>query len=346
MHKEFENKNILITGHTGFKGCWLATWLNEMGANVCGISLAPENQSMFNQIGLSEKISQHIIGDIRDIDNLKKVFNDFKPEIVFHLAAQPLVRYSYDNPIETYETNVMGSLNVLESAKDCGSVKAFIAITTDKCYENSEDGVAFVETDPMGGHDMYSSSKGAMEIMISSWRRSFGETCGFQIATARAGNVVGGGDWAVDRIIPDMVKACLDNKSLEVRSPNSIRPWQHVLDPLHGYLMLAVEMLKGNDVASGWNFGPNETNEVTVEKLLQEFSNSWGENAKWHIGESPNLHEAKLLKLNCKKANNELKWNPKCDLQKTIDMTVKWYKQDEQNLYDFTCNQIDEFIKG
>ena len=344
----FKDRRVLVTGHTGFKGAWLSLWLHRLGAVVAGYALAPEQDSLFNQIKLSHKIAQHHVGDIADLQKLQTVFDDFQPEIVFHLAAQPLVRYSYANPIETYTTNVMGSLHVLESAKSCGSVKALVAITTDKCYENPEDGKPFVETDPMGGHDMYSSSKGCMEIMVSSWRRSFGDDCGFAIATARAGNVIGGGDWADNRIVPDMVRACLAGQTLEIRSPNAIRPWQHVLEPLSGYMLLACKMMQGENVASAWNFGPNTGNEVAVKTLLDTFKSSWGQGADWRIGNSPDLHEATLLKLDCTKAHKKLNWQSKLDLNQTVAMTTAWYKKYQNNtnpehLYNFTAQQITEY---
>lgn len=342
----FKNRRVLVTGHTGFKGSWLATWLHQLGAVVGGYALQAPKQSLFNQIGLRDKLVHHTIGDIRHYPDVQRVFNDFQPEIVFHMAAQPLVRYSYANPIETYATNVMGSLHVLEAAKSCGSVQAFVAITTDKCYENPEDGIPFVETDPMGGHDMYSSSKGAMEIMVSSWWRSFGADCGFSVATARAGNVIGGGDWADNRIIPDMVRACLLGDPLEIRSPNAVRPWQHALEPLWGYMLLAHGMMRGDAVTGAWNFGPDRENEVPVRVLLDAFKNQWGQGADWFVGNSPDLHEANLLKLDCTKAKQQLHWSPKWDLQKTVAATVQWYQAYQstpESLSMLTCQQITDF---
>ena len=343
MFDFFKNKKILITGHTGFKGSWLTMWLSYLGADVCGYSLAAEEESLFNQANIVSCCRSNI-GDIRNIDNLKKVFDSFKPEIVFHLAAQPLVRYSYKYPIETYETNVMGTLNVLEAARAVDSVKAFVNITTDKCYENKETNIAYKETDPMGGYDMYSSSKGCVEILSSSYRRSFLNN-GYFLATARAGNVIGGGDWAADRLIPDCVRYLSQNKIIEIRYPNAVRPWQHVLEPLRGYMILAQKLYEnGAKFAQAYNFGPDSSCVLSVSEIVENVISHWGSgNVK--INRQDSLHEATLLMLDPKKAESELNWKCALDINKTIKYTVDWYKAFYSgcNMSEYTLNQIKEY---
>ena len=267
----YKNKKVFLTGHTGFKGSWLALWLTRLGAEVCGYSLSPNtNPSMFQKLDIGNKISKSIIGDILDSEKLEKAISDFQPEIMFHLAAQPLVRLSYSEPLLTYQTNVIGTLNVLEAARKCSSVKAFVNVTTDKCYENKEIQRGYREDDPMGGYDMYSSSKGCVEIMSSSYRRSFLKD-GYAMATARAGNVIGGGDWALDRLIPDCIRGINDGIDIEIRNPVAVRPWQHVLEPLSGYLLLGQKLLEdGQKYADGFNFGPNEESVLTVAEVAKK----------------------------------------------------------------------------
>ena len=346
MFNEFyKNKKILVTGHTGFKGSWLALWLHSMGAKVCGYALKPNtNPSLFNIINLSEKI-QSVTGNILDKNALEKTFSDFNPEIVFHLAAQPLVRLSYFEPLMTYETNVIGTLNVLEAARKTSSLKAFVNITTDKCYENKEVKKGYCEDDPMGGYDMYSSSKGCVEIMSASYRRSFLSNA-YAMATARAGNVVGGGDWAQDRLIPDCIKAIQNNETIVLRNPNAVRPWQHVLEPLAGYLILAQKLYEeGHKYAEGFNFGPGENSFYTVKEVAEKIVSRLHK-GKIQCFKADNLHEAGLLMLNIEKAKKILGWYPKLSVDETIKWTVDWYGHfyaGDANMIDFSLAQIKEY---
>ena len=304
----YAGKKVFLTGHTGFKGCWLSLWLTMLGAKVCGYSLAPNtNPSMFNELNISSKVEKSIIGNILDVAALERAMFDFQPDIVFHLAAQPLVRLSYSEPVLTYQTNVIGSLNVLEAARKCKSVKAFVNVTTDKCYENKEINRGYREDEPMGGYDMYSSSKGCVEIMSSSYRRSFlQDDSAFAMATARAGNVIGGGDWALDRLIPDCVIAINKGEKIEIRNPIAVRPWQHVLEPLSGYLLLGQKLLEhGKKYAEGFNFGPDESNVLKVADVAQKVADFYGK-GEVVVQKRDNLHEAGLLMLNIEKAERVL----------------------------------------
>lgn len=343
----YKNKRVLITGHTGFKGSWLSIWLTILGAEVCGYSLEPDTEpSMFLELGIKNKISKHIIGDILDENSLNKAFTDFKPDVVFHLAAQPLVRKSYEEPVLTYKTNVLGTLNVLEYARKCESVKAFVNITTDKCYENKETYEGYKEGDPLGGYDMYSSSKACSEILSSSYRRSFLQDRNFALATARAGNVIGGGDWAKDRLIPDCVRSIVSNQAIELRNPNSIRPWQHVLEPLFGYLLLGEKLLEDrNKYAESFNFGPNETSVVKVCDVVKKAIEYYG-SGQIRFNKTDDLHEAKILLLNTDKAEKVLDWQSKYDIDKAIKETIQWYKnfyENKTDMYNFTVSQIREY---
>ncbi len=344
----YKNKKVLVTGHTGFKGSWLCIWLKMLGAEVCGYSLKPNTEpSLFKELSIGEKISKSVIGDILDKETLEKTFKEFKPEVVFHLAAQPLVRLSYYEPVLTYETNVIGSLNVLEAARKCESVKAFVNVTTDKCYENKEVNRGYKEDEPMGGYDMYSSSKGCVEIMSSSYRRSFLQSIGaMAMATARAGNVIGGGDWALDRLIPDCIRSINQNIDIEIRNPIAVRPWQHVLEPLSGYLLLGQKLLEeGKKYAQSFNFGPNEESILTVAQVAQMVCDNWGK-GKVVVGEQSPLHEAGLLILNIDKAKQVLGWTPTLTTKEAIKNTVDWYKhfyQKGSSIYDFTLKQIQNY---
>lgn len=344
----YNGKKVFLTGHSGFKGSWLALWLTKLGAKVCGYSLAPNtNPSMFVELDIKNKIERSIIGDILNYDLLNKSINEFQPDIIFHLAAQPLVRLSYSEPIMTYKTNVIGSLNVLECAKNCASVKAFVNITTDKCYENKEINRGYKEDEPMGGYDMYSSSKGCVEIMSSSFRRSFlQEENTYAMATARAGNVIGGGDWALDRLIPDCIRYINENKPIEIRNPIAVRPWQHVLEPLSGYLLLGQKLLEeGKIFAEGFNFGPNEESVLKVADVAQEVVKNYGK-GEVVVHKKDNLHEANLLMLNIEKAERVLNWIPTYTANKAILETVEWYKHfynKDVDLYNFTLKQIKEY---
>lgn len=324
----WKGKKVFLTGHTGFKGSWLSLWLQNIGALVKGYSLDVNTQpSLFIEANIAKEMNSEI-GDIRDLGCLTKSMTDFNPEILIHMAAQPLVRLSYKEPVETYSTNVIGTVNVLEAARKCKDLKAIVCVTTDKCYENKEWEWGYRENEPMGGHDPYSSSKGCAELVISAYRRSFfnsKETA--SLASARAGNVIGGGDWSEDRLIPDILRAFEKSKPVVIRNPLSTRPWQHVLEPLSGYLVLAQELyLKGDEFAEGWNFGPKDEDCKSVNWILDEMVNNWGIGASWVLDKNNNPHEAGFLKLDCSKAQQKLKWEANWNLKYTINSIVNWYK--------------------
>ena len=366
----YKGKRVLITGHTGFKGSWLAIWLHSMGAEVVGVALEPATErDNFVLSGIGSKIKADLRGDIRDAQLMKDIFAKYQPEIVFHLAAQPLVRLSYDIPVETYEVNVMGSIHIMEAIRMTDSVKVGVMITTDKCYENREQLWGYRENEAMGGYDPYSSSKGAAEIAIASWRRSYMNPAAYaqhgkSIASARAGNVIGGGDWALDRIIPDCIRALEAGKAIEIRSPKSIRPWQHVLEPLSGYLTLAAAMMEHpTKYAEGWNFGPDMDSIVpvwdiaamVVENYLGEQRTKMKEQRQEiNISDylySPSgvggLHEAKLLALDISKARFELGWSPRWDIRETIRKTTEWYANYRtEDVYSLCLKQINEYVKN
>jgi CDP-glucose 4,6-dehydratase len=327
----YENRKVLVTGHTGFKGSWLALWLSQLGAAVTGYALQPPTDP--NHIHLLDLPITSIIGDIRDPKKLKKVCKENQPEIVFHLAAQPIVRLSYQDPVETLSCNVMGTIQVFEAARACESVRAIVNITSDKCYENQEWPWGYREIDPVGGYDPYSASKACAELVTSCWRSSFfnpkdyGNTHNTLLASARAGNVIGGGDWAIDRLIPDMVRAAVNNEPVRIRNPQATRPWQHVLEPLSGYLLLGQKLLEGRkEYAEAWNFGPSEDGTATVLEIAEQFQTAWPE-SKYEIQKSPGqLHEAGMLRLDCSKARSKLKWMPVWDAKTATEMTANWYK--------------------
>ena len=348
----YKDKKVLVTGHTGFKGSWLTLWLNELGADVIGYSLEPPtNPSLFKILRLDKKIT-HIIGDVRDEKKIKEIFKKYKPEIVFHLAAQPLVRYSYKYPKLTYETNIMGTVNTFEAARETKSVKVIINITTDKCYKNKELTAGYKENDPMGGYDPYSSSKGCSELITSAYRNSFFNPKDFKekhnviISSVRAGNVIGGGDWADDRLIPDCIRALTKNKTLIIRSPNAVRPWQYVLEPLSGYLHLGSMMWnKGIKYGQAWNFGPEENDVLSVEEILKKVINIFGK-GNYKVKEENKLHETKLLMLNIKKAKDLLKWRPIYNVNESIKKTIEWYRNYYNNSTDmnnYSLNQIKQY---
>lgn len=345
MWKEtYKGKRILITGHTGFKGGWLTLWLQMMGAQICGYSLPPNTRpALFDAAQVQDGI-QNVFGDILDCEKLNQTFQEFQPEIVFHLAAQPLVRLSYAEPVLTYQTNVMGTLNVLEAARKCGSVKAFVNVTTDKCYENKEIARGYREDEPMGGYDMYSSSKGCVEILSSSYRRSFLQD-GYAMATARAGNVIGGGDWAADRLIPDCVRSIEKGEEIEIRNPVATRPWQHVLEPLSGYLLLGhLLYTQGNSYAEGFNLGPNADSVLTVSEVAAMVVKEYGKGCV-KVYKRDDLHEANLLMLDISKAARVLGWTPTYTAQQAIAETVAWYKRFYQGetMRAFTLQQIEKY---
>ena len=324
----WKGKKVFLTGHTGFKGSWLSLWLQNMGALVKGYALdVNTKQSLFIQANIAAEIESEI-GDIRNLEQLTKSMISFSPDILIHMAAQPLVRLSYLEPVDTYTTNVIGTVNVLEAARKCSNLKAIVSVTTDKCYENKEWEWGYRENEPMGGHDPYSSSKGCAELVTSAYRRSFFSSQNTaSLASARAGNVIGGGDWAEDRLIPDILKAFDKSEPVVVRNPLSTRPWQHVLEPLSGYLVLAQELyLNGDDFAEAWNFGPKDEDCKPVSWILDQMVIFWGNNARWSLDKNNNPHEAVFLKLDCSKASTRLKWKPKWNLQFTLKSIVDWHQ--------------------
>lgn len=354
VNKSFwKDKIVLITGHTGFKGSWLALWLQKMGSNVIGVSLEPPTSpSIYEQARVAENMDS-LRADIRDLDAIKEIFNTYKPEIVFHLAAQPLVRYSYREPVETYQTNVMGTLNILEGIRSVNTVRAAVMITTDKCYENKEWEWGYRENEPMGGHDPYSSSKGCAELLIASYRDSYFPAVSFNkhktaIASVRAGNVIGGGDWAEDRLIPDIIRAVQSNETVHIRNPHAVRPWQHVLEPLDGYIQLAEKLyISGDMYAQAWNFGPKEEDAKPVQWIVEKMTEQWGEDAKWVVDDGEHPHEANYLKLDCSKAHTKLSWRPKWSLETALEKIIEWhkYESEDADMKNITINQINEYMK-
>ena len=342
----YQNKNVFITGHTGFKGTWLTSILCDLGANVMGYSLEPEGNSHFNLMGLDKKI-KHIIGDIRNSEKLKNSMKSFKPDYVFHLAAQALVKQSYEDPVETFDVNIMGSVNLLDAVKECGSVKSLVYITSDKCYENVEWEWGYRENDRLGGFDPYSSSKAAAELVFSAYSRSFfssNKKLGY--ASVRAGNVIGGGDYSDNRIIPDCIRAINSNKPITLRNPNATRPWQHVLEPLSGYLLLGLNLYSNPKKYSGsWNFGPS-TFETRTVKEVAEIVVKYFKKGKIIIENSADFHEAQLLQLNCDKANQILGWFPRWTVEETLNETARWYKEviNGTDPYEITMNQIKKYF--
>jgi CDP-glucose 4,6-dehydratase len=349
--KFWKDKSVFLTGHTGFKGGWLSTWLNELGALVSGYALEPTTTpSYFELCSLSQRINSHI-GDIRDVDAVIGSMRMAQPEIVFHLAAQPLVNRSYREAAATFATNVIGTANFLEAVKTTASVQAVVIITSDKCYENNDWAWGYRESDALGGHDPYSASKACAELVCNAYRRSFFQTIDrtLPIATARAGNVIGGGDWSEDRIVPDAVKAFSTGVPLLLRNPRAVRPWQHVLEPLAGYLLLAEHLYhEGGQYAGAWNFGPEDIDAVPVSTLADSMVHSWGGGASWR-GSEPNcqLHESTYLKLDCSKARTLLKWRPCLRVGDAVRMAFEWYGEyylkGSADLYETSCSQIREY---
>ncbi|MFW9856160.1 MAG: CDP-glucose 4,6-dehydratase [Candidatus Thorarchaeota archaeon] len=349
----YRGKTVLVTGHTGFKGTWLSIWLKSLGAKVVGYSLKPDTQpSIFEETEMENRVT-HVIGDVRDENNLNRVLQSHEPDFVFHLAAQPLVRLSYDDPKTTYETNIMGLVYLLEAIRKTSSVQVAINVTSDKCYENQEWVWGYRENDPMGGEDPYSSSKGCSELITAAYRRSFFSSNeksqgGVALASARAGNVIGGGDWAQDRIIPDCMRALMEKKPIKVRNPLAYRPWQHVLEPLSGYLWLGFLLhVKGREYASAWNFGPNEKQTITVEELVELVIKVWGEGSWIPQRDTERQYEATYLKLDSSKAFRLLKWSSLYDIEEAIVKTINWYKiadEGQTDVYEFCLTQIREYI--
>lgn len=348
----YKGRRVLVTGHTGFKGSWLCLILHRLGADIYGYALnQPTEPGLFKEAKI-EKLMHSYIGDIRDLDFLQKVMLEVQPEIVIHMAAQPLVRESYKIPIETYSVNVMGTVNLLEACRHTPSVKVIVNITTDKCYENKEWHWGYRENEPMGGYDPYSNSKGCSELITSAYRSSYFNPSeynhhGVAVATARAGNVIGGGDWASDRLIPDFIRAINKYEKVKIRSPYAIRPWQHVLEPLTGYLRLAAKLfVDGARYAQAWNFGPDDSDAQNVEWITQRICMLWGEGATYELDTNPQPHEANFLKLDCSKAKAELGWYPRWNIERTLKTIVHWNKafNNGENIRNVTLQQIDEYF--
>lgn len=354
MNSNFwQGKRVLLTGHTGFKGSWLSIWLQLLGAELVGYSLQPPTQpNMFELTGLVDGMTS-ILGDVCNLEHLQQTIRNFQPEIVIHMAAQPLVRESYENPVATYATNVMGTVNLLEAVRQVDTVRAVVNVTTDKCYENREWVWGYRENEAMGGYDPYSSSKGCAELVTTAYRNSFFNPDNYSnhrvaVASARAGNVIGGGDWAKDRLVPDILTSLLQDKPVLIRNPYATRPWQHVLDPLHGYLTLAERLYtEGPAFAEGWNFGPSDSDAKPVSWIVSEIISAWGGNGSWEKDEHPQPHEAHYLKLDCSKARALLKWQPKLDLKTALNWTVEWAKccQAGSNMREVTEAQITKFME-
>ena len=348
----WKNKKVLLTGHTGFKGSWLSIWLKKLGAELVGFSKdIPTKPSLFEVAKVSEGMIS-ITGNIEDFAMIQKVVKENKPEIVIHMAAQSLVRKSYEEPITTFATNVMGTVNLLQAIKTTGSTRVLINVTSDKCYENKGTEKAFSENSPMGGYDPYSSSKGCAELVTSSFRDSFFnlkefERHGCSLSSVRSGNVIGGGDWAKDRLIPDIMNSISKRIPTQIRNTRSIRPWQFVLEPLFGYLILAQRMWEeGKEFSEPWNFGPDETDCKSVKWILEKISKEWNDGFSWKEDTKDNPHEAEMLKLDCTKAKKRLGWKTKLDVTETIEWTVNWYKEYFKNsdMKEYTENQIDKFV--
>jgi CDP-glucose 4,6-dehydratase len=346
----YNKKKVLVTGHTGFKGSWLSIWLNELGANVVGYALSPNTNPNHFEASSLDKVIKSYIGDVRNYEELENVIKTEKPEIIFHLAAQPLVGLSYKDPRLTYETNVMGTVNLLDIVRNVDFVKEVVIITTDKCYQNNEWVWGYRENDRLGGHDPYSSSKACAELVTSAFRSSFFQNRNIRIVTARAGNVIGGGDWSLNRIVPDCVKAFSQNNPIKLRNPNSVRPWQHVLESLSGYLLLGSKISENKEFADSWNFGPMSQKYFTVGELVKEFIKHWNLNETSFIeSEESTFHETNVLKLDCSKAKQLLNWESIWDFEKTIEETSLWYKSfyyDKSDVYQLSVSQIKNYISS
>jgi CDP-glucose 4,6-dehydratase len=350
----WQGRRVFLTGHTGFKGGWLSLWLTQLGATVRGYALDPATEPNLFTVARVGSVVEDIRGDIRDAATLDRSMQEFAPEVVFHLAAQPLVRYSYEDPIGTLETNVIGTARVLDAVRRSPSVRAVVSVTTDKCYENREWIWPYRETDPLGGYDPYSSSKACAEIVSAAFRQSYfpvhdlGQPNGHRvaIATARAGNVIGGGDWSSDRLLPDLVRGFLSGQPVGIRNPHAIRPWQHVLEPLHGYILLAEKLLTQDPrFATAYNFGPSETDARPVSWIAEQMSAFWGNGASWRIDAAPSPHEAGYLKLDSSRAHADLGWTPQLRLQQALELLVSWYRawQSGSDMHALTLTQIEQY---
>lgn len=354
MNAFWPGKKVFLTGHTGFKGSWLSLWLQQLGAEVTGYALPPPtNPSLFEVANIAQGMKS-LIGDIRDGDTLRQAMCEAVPSIVIHMAAQPLVRYSYANPVETYSTNVMGTVNLLEAVRATDSVRVVVNITSDKCYENREWVWGYRENEAMGGYDPYSNSKGCAELVTAAYRNSYFHPEKYQehrvaLASARAGNVIGGGDWAEDRLIPDIMRAISQGKPVNIRNPHAIRPWQHVLEPLSGYLLLAKKLYQeGGDYAEGWNFGPHDQDAKSVQWIVERLTQTWGESASWVLDGHDHPHEAHYLKLDCAKAKAHLNWSPRWHLHDALQAIIVWHRayHDGKNMRELTLSQIKAYNDG
>lgn len=347
----WKGKKAFLTGHTGFKGSWLSIWLKKLGAEVCGYALKPPTDPSLYKLCQLDKDTRSVIGDIRDFEKLSSLIKDFKPDVIFHLAAQAIVRESYINPVDTYSVNVMGTVNMLEAVRKCQNIRAVVNVTTDKCYENKEWHWGYRENEPMGGYDPYSNSKACSELVTSAYRSSFFNNNGYNtygaaLASARAGNVIGGGDWALDRLIPDCIRSLLDGKEILIRNPRAIRPWQHVLEPLSGYMLLAQRLYEeGSKFAEAWNFGPGDEDAKPVEWIVNKMCGMWGRNASYALDTGNNPHEASFLKLDCSKAKSELGWKPRWNLETALTKIIEWtqtYKNNE-DVKQMCIKQINDY---
>ncbi len=350
----WKGRKVFLTGHTGFKGAWLSLWLHRLGAEVTGYALEPPTNPSLYDLCRIDALTRSTISDIRDGGKLSGSMSASRPEIVIHMAAQPLVRESYRDPVETYSTNVMGTVNLFEAVRKCASVRAVVNVTTDKCYENRESALGYRENEPLGGYDPYSSSKACSELVTSAYRSSFfnprdHKVHGVGVASARAGNVIGGGDWARDRLVPDCVRAALGNEKIAVRNPGAVRPWQHVLEPLSGYLVLARKLCEdGPAYAEGWNFGPEDRDAWPVERIVRRFCEAWGVGASHEIDRGEHPHETNFLKLDCSKARERLGWAPRWSLELAIDSVVEWTKayKEKGDLQEACISQIERYERS
>ncbi|PLZ00559.1 CDP-glucose 4,6-dehydratase [Burkholderia sp. WAC0059] len=348
----WQGRRVFLTGHTGFKGGWTSLWLASMGAKVAGYALQPATQpNLFEAADVGGIVEQNHFADIRDYEHLASAMSGFKPDIVIHMAAQPLVRYSYLSPVETYATNVMGTVHVLEAIRRCDTVRAAVMVTSDKCYQNNEWPWGYRENEPMGGYDPYSNSKGCAELVTSAYRQSFFPAeryadHGVAVASGRAGNVIGGGDWSEDRLIPDAIRAFQANAPLLIRNPGATRPWQHVLEPVSGYLVLAQALsTQGTAFNGGWNFGPGDDDARSVRDVVELVIEKWGDKARWQQDGAEQPHEANFLKLDCSKAKQQLGWTPKWNLPTAIQATVAWHREKacDNDMRQFSLEQIGQY---
>ncbi len=345
----WKGRRVLLTGHTGFKGSWLALWLQALGAEVTGVSIdVPTQPSLFELARVEEGLAAHVVADIRDPEAMVRAVAGARPEVVVHMAAQPMVRRSFTEPRLTYETNVMGTVNVLDAVRTAGAdtVRVVVNVTSDKCYDNREQGRPFTEDDPMGGHDPYSNSKGCAELVADAYRRSFFTAPdGPRVASARAGNVIGGGDWGEDRLVPDIMRAAAAGAPIAIRNPEAVRPWQHVLNPLSGYLTIAEALLDGRSADEGWNFGPAQSDVQPVKWIADRLTELWPDELEWELDPGPHPHEAHFLSLDSGKAQEQLGWRPRWDLQRTLASIVEWHLVEREggDLRAVTLRQIETF---